>query len=101
LEVDVNATTKQILALCPADGWFAIYRNPDGSLFASRVTVWAAVRESSGVERTMDNVYGIEMGGEEAVTMPLDADNLAGYLHERDLGDIPIAADSVEKEPTP
>jgi hypothetical protein len=108
----VSEKKQQILALCPADNWYAVYRDVQGLPYASRVTVWAVVRKSYGADGTVESVCGIEMGGVGRSGMPAgNDDSFLCYLHEKDLGGMPISADTEAvdtmletfkpKEPTP
>jgi len=69
---------KEILALAPADHWFAVYRNDDGSRVAEHLAVWAVVS---------DEVRGMiaDLGGLRALEDAAAAVNFVCFAHETEL----------------
>jgi len=66
---------RKIVQLLPADGWFAVYENDDGSEIKSALSCWALVRDAEGDTSVMG------MDAADYVDFAEDTKNFKNYSH--------------------
>lgn len=74
---------RKILQVIPAEGWFAVYKENDGSESSVRLACWALVEETDD-EFTDNVVVGMETGYDQSVDFADTAVNFVRYVHTSD-----------------
>lgn len=66
-------------AICPAENWFAEFKDSDGKLYHSRVVFWGAFREG-------EDVIGFHSAEGESVLECCAGSDFVRYVHADDIG---------------